>query len=135
MSKKEVKQSDELFPKPPPGYRPATPEEELEILKRGTVINSAENTLRRCEAEIRAAKLEMQSANRQLAQSREALSSLHAKLGIAGAPGDLTSGPDGKMYILADKAKRDAAIKRAKAPTEPPTEPPPEEKPTEGRKE
>ena len=112
-------EKSEVFPKPPPGYRSATPEEELEILKRGTVISNAQNTIKRCSAEIRAATLETQQAKREIAQSQSVLQALQRKLGIEGVPGDLVNGPDGKLYVLADKAARDAAVKPAEVPTKP----------------
>lgn len=109
----------EMFPKPPPGYRSATTEEELEIIKRGTAINFAQNTIRRCDAEIRAAKMEMQEANRQLAQSQAVMEEFNRRLGIEGVRGDIETGPDGKMYILVDKAARDAARKSQAPPPNP----------------
>jgi len=132
MSKKsveEVKRSvtgvrkSEMFPKIPPGYRMATPEEELEIFKRGTVINSSNQTIRRCEAEIERAKMEIQAARRQLGESQAVLGALHKKLGINGDANDIITGSDGRMAILVDKAKRDAALKALQKPEKKPAAP------------
>jgi len=109
-TEENVKKS--MFPHPPPGYRLVTAEEELEILKSGVAINSAESTIRRCEAEIRAANMEIQAANRLLQRGKSQSEALNVKLGIEGAPGDLMNGPGGKLYILVDKALRDAAATR-----------------------
>lgn len=108
---KSGESQQELFRKAPPGYRLATPEEEFEILKRGSALNQAKSTIERCDAEMRAARAEGQSAQREFAAVRAGLSELHKRLGIEGGPNDIITGPDGHMAILVDKSKREAALK------------------------
>lgn len=135
MSKKEQVAKQEVFPKIPPGYRVATPEEELEIIKTGSAIQAAQSTIARCDAEIRAAKLESRSAQQQLAAMVEKSKELHKKLGIDGVPNDILT-LDGKTYILVDKAKREAAalklIQGGKV--DEPEEAPEKEKPAKAEK-
>jgi len=104
----------ELFPKAPPGYRLATPQESLDLLKAGMVVQNAQQTLRRCDAEIRAAEAESAQAKNELAEGRGLIKKLHEKLGIEGEQSDILTLPTGAVAILVDKAKRDEAIKEIK---------------------
>lgn len=113
MSKKAAAavKKQELFPKVPPGYRLVTPEEELEIIKKGSVIQAANSTIARCDAEIRAANLEIQRAQQQFMSAQAGIKELHQKLGIEGAQNDILTMPDGKVCVLVDKAKREAHLR------------------------
>jgi hypothetical protein len=112
----QVKRSNEIMPKCPPGYRLATVEEEYEIFKLGTVINNADQTIRRCNAEIDRAEMEGQQATRSRKEAIAARVILGRKLGLEGdpTPNDIITGQDGKMAILVDKSKREAALKLLK---------------------
>lgn len=112
----QVKRSNEIMSKCPPGYRFATPEEELEIFKLGTVINNADQVIRRCNAEIDRAEMEGQQATRSRKEAVVARGFLYKKLGLSGdpTPNDIITGQDGRMAILVDKSKLEAALKLLK---------------------
>lgn len=121
MSEETVKKSEvkpeslgELFPKAPPGYRLATPQESLDLLKAGMVVQNSQQTLRRCDAEIRAAEAEAAQARNDLAEGRALVKKIHEKLGIEGEPNDILTLPTGAVAILVDKEKRDEAIQEIK---------------------
>lgn len=105
------KAKQDIFPKAPPGYRLATTEERMEILQVGIMLQNAQQTIGRCDAEIRAARLEIAQAQRTFALGQTRTKELNKKLGIGDDKEGLLTLPDGTVAILVDKAKRDAALK------------------------
>lgn len=101
----------ELFPKVPPGYRLATTEERMELLQAGILLQNAQQTIGRCEAEIRAARLEIAQAQRSFAAGQDRSRKLNEKFGIGDDKDGVLVLPDGTTAILVDKNKRDSALK------------------------
>lgn len=119
----EKKGPEELFPKPPDGYRLATPEERCKILESGMAIQTWQMKMRQIEAEIGEAKaviqakqFELKEANSQLAIAIQQSDALNATLKVDRKRGSMHAAGN-QIFILEDPAKRlDELPLPAKAP-------------------
>ena len=95
----------DIFAKPPPGYRKATPQEQQAIMDCGMMLQLTNARAGQCRAELEAAQLRLQKALSEAALASNQQSDLFRGLKLDGKPGDI-HGSDNGVIILEDKSKR-----------------------------
>jgi len=103
----------ELFRKPPPGYRTATPREQQELDAQGSSSMILSGQLRECSLEIvaaqktiEAAKLRSQDVLKQLGLLNSQVTQTNKRLGLEGKNGDVLCPDSTRSFILVDPSKR-----------------------------
>jgi hypothetical protein len=115
MSKKDavVARKQEIFQKPPEGYRMATPEEQQELDNQGKMSMILNGQLRECNLEavaaqktIEVAKLRSQEVLKQLGLLNSQVTQTNKRLGLEGKNGDVLCPDSTRSFILTDPSKR-----------------------------